>query len=588
MSFIAATHPSPSKGSGPVDPADYPATYIDILYDHAAYLRCNQGRVGPGSLKGTRVAIIGAGAAGLVAAEQLLALGADITIYEASDRAGGRLHTIYPVPGSPAAFEMGAMRVPPCEQIYGFYCTKFGIKPGGQFPDPGKVATRIIYRNKAYEWAAGGSAPAVFNNVVTGWTALAGNWTALYKLLVRPTAATLASAQTQWQAMVYPTGNLGPEQGLSGISFYTGLAECFVEHYADYGLTAPWTGDDFELFGALGVGSGGFGPLYSVNFAEIARLVINGLETDQQFYPGGMQKLVDGFLDCAPDAARPDLRIRDCIRYDTRVIAIEYSLDPVRRVLVLAERDSSEFDQVIVATTNRSIQVDMNLTDGGPGVIPEAVDSALRELHLMNSSKLFVLTRSKFWQAPGVSLPSNIQSDTLTRGLYCLDYTPETPHEGYGVVLISYTWGDDSTKYLALADPAERLDACLRALEACAGDFVAALRPEILPEHTRMIDWQLERNYFGAFKLNLPGQDGYNQRLYSHFLGARDLFFAGDSIGWCGGWIESALQAGMNAACAVVNQNLGPEGLYANSPMSQTPAPYTYGPLLAVRSTRQS
>jgi len=73
--------------------------------------------------------------------------------------------------------------------------------------------------------------------------------------------------------------------------------------------------------------------------------------------------------------------------------------------------------------------------------------TAVQELHLMNSSKLFVLTTNKFWKSVG--MPQNIQTDGLVRGLYCLDY----PHSDHGVVLVSYTWGDDSTKYIAIKDP---------------------------------------------------------------------------------------------------------------------------------------
>ncbi len=592
MSFISRVDPagqsstSKSKTQASLDPADYPATYIDILYDHAAYLRANNGRIASGSLGGIRVAVVGSGAAGLIAAYQLIAQGAEVTIYESTDRAGGRLCTEYPIAGEAAAFELGAMRVPPCEQLFNYYTGQFGIQPGGQFPDPGKVDTRIIYRNQAYDWPAGQPPPTVFANVTTGWNALAGDWMKVYALLVKPTPATLAAAQQQWQQWVYSPSGLGPEQGYSGISFYTGLAECFVENYGQYGLSQPWSGDDFELFGALGVGSGGFGPLYSVNFAEIARLVVNGLESDQQFYPGGMQQLVDGFTNTAPDPNRPDVTVGSRIRYLSRVIDVQTTLDPPEAVFVATASDSEAFDAVILATTTRSMQVDMNITDAGKGLIPQAVLSAVRQLHLMNSSKLFVLTKTKFWQQPGSQLPSNIQADGLVRGLYCLDYYPGTPYEGYGVVLISYTWGDDSTKYLGLSDPSERLEACLRALETCAGDFVSALRPQIIPEHTRLIDWQLERDFFGAFKLNQPGQDQYNQRLYDHFLTGKDVFLAGDSVGWCGGWIESALQSGMNAACAVTQQFVGPQGMYANSPMTQTPAQYDYGPRLALRVKR--
>jgi tryptophan 2-monooxygenase len=585
MPFISRVAPATSTNVS-VDPADYPAAYVDTLYDYAAYLRNNLGRIAHGSMRGVRVAIVGSGAAGLISAYQLIALGADVTIYEADDRAGGRLCTVYPIPGTAAAFEMGAMRVPPCEQLFNYFARQFGVSPGGQFPDPGKVDTRIIYRNTAYDWPAGQQPPNVFDSVTKGWNALANQWMEIYQLLVKPTPHSLHLAQQKWQQLIYSPAAPGAEDGYSSISFYTGLAECFVENFRKYGLDKPWSGDDFELFGALGVGSGGFGPLYSVNFAEIARLVVNGLESDQQFYPGGMQQLVDGFLHAAPDPQRPSVQLRNCIRYRSRVTDVEKGLDPPNPVRVTTADDSVHFDAVILATTTRSMQVDMNITDQGSRLIPEAVGSAVRQLHLMNSSKLFVLTKSKFWQRPGTHLPSNIQADGLVRGLYCLDYYPSTPYQGYGVVLISYTWGDDSTKYLGLADPAERVRACLRSLETCAGDFVSALRPEIMPEHTRMIDWQLERNFFGAFKLNLPGQDQYNQRLNNHFLSARDVFLAGDSVGWCGGWIESALQSGMNAACAVARQFLGDAALFPGSPMTQSPATFDYGPRLAVQARR--
>jgi tryptophan 2-monooxygenase len=532
-------------------------------------------------MDGHSVAIVGAGAAGLLAAYQLMQLGADVTLFEASDHAGGRLDTIYPIPGEPVAFEMGAMRVPPCEQLFNYYTAQFGIRPGGQFPDPGKVDTRIIFRNHAYDWPAGKNPPEIFNNVSMGWGNLANQYTGIYNLLVKPTPESLDQAKQAWQTLAYNADGLGPERGYSTISFYQGLVEAFVENYSQYGLKAPWTGDDFELFAALGVGSGGFGSLYSVNFAEIARLIINGLEGDQQFYPGGMQQLVQALLDSTPDSSRPSLQLGACIKYGQRAKSIEVLPGTPAKVAIHRDAGCDSFDAVIVATTTRSMQVDMNLTDQKDSVLPQAVSSAVRELHLMNSSKLFVLTKTKFWQNPDKPLPSNIQADTLVRGLYCLDYYPDTPFEGYGVVLISYTWGDDSTKYLALQDPVTRLEACLRSIEHCAGEFVAALRSEILYDHIQMIDWQYEPNYFGAFKLNQPGQDQYNQRLYSHFLTGKSVFLAGDSVGWCGGWIESALQSGMNAASAVAQQLMGESALFPDSPMTQTADLYDYGPYLS-------
>ncbi|MET7419721.1 FAD-dependent oxidoreductase [Dactylosporangium sp. NPDC005555] len=542
-------------------------TFVDVLYDHTGYLEANGGRLGPaGSLSGRSVAVVGAGMAGLAAAYLLDQQGAKVTIYEASERAGGRVRSLHPVPGDPAIFEMGAMRVPPSEQLFNHYAAQFGIKPYGQFPDPGKVNTGIIFQNKTYDWAAGLKAPAIFDNVSAGWDALAGYWMQhVGNNLADP--ARFPVAQDNWQSLIYPSTPAGPEQGYSQISFYQGLVQAFVENPGRWN-TKQWTAQDFALFGALGLGSGGFGPLYQVNFAEIARLVVNGLETDQQFYPSGLGGIADGFVQ----------RLRNSqIQFRTKVTGVAQTGD---RPTVTFQPPSTtgpeqaRFDAVVVATTTRAMEVDMGISSSPEWLLPSATGTALREIHLMNSSKLFVLTKKKFWK--GTDLPQNIQTDGLCRGLYCLDY----PDSDYGVVLISYSWGDDSTKYIALRNARQRLDTLLDSLTPGSPQFVRALREQIVPEKTTMIDWQMEQQYYGAFKLNYPGQDTENANLYHQFLdrSPAGIYLAGDSVGWCGGWIEGALQTGVNAAAAVAQRVAGQGGLFPNNPMTQASDRYSYGP----------
>ena len=109
-----------NRSAGPSsDPT--PLTYVDILYDHAGYLKTNNGMLGSGNLAGASVGIIGAGAAGLCAAYLLMKMGVLVTIYEASSSAGGRICSIHPVTGDPAVFELGAMRVPPSEQLFQYF-----------------------------------------------------------------------------------------------------------------------------------------------------------------------------------------------------------------------------------------------------------------------------------------------------------------------------------------------------------------------------------------------------------------------------------------------------------------------------------
>lgn len=181
------------------------------------------------------------------------------------------------------------------------------MKSGGQFPDPGKVPTSIVYQNQTYSWPAGGKPPRIFDNVSAGWDNFAGGFTPIIANLADPTK--FHEVRQAWQELVYLPNTPGPERSYSAISFYQGLVEAFVENADKYGC-APWTEDDFSLFGALGLGSGGFGPLYSVNFAEIIRLIVNGLETDQQFYPGGLDAFINGFVNRLKIGGKATVRLQ--------------------------------------------------------------------------------------------------------------------------------------------------------------------------------------------------------------------------------------------------------------------------------------
>ncbi len=573
MSFI----PSRPEGKA-LGATDQPLSYVDILYDHVGYLENNGGVIGKSnSMSGRSVGIVGAGPAGLVAAHQLTQLGASVTVFESSNRVGGRVRSDRPAGSNDGAiFEMGAMRVPPSERIFGYYAKQVGMSHQ-PFPDPGKpnVPTKIVFQNVAYDYSAS-SPPPMFKNVSDGWGAFVSMLETNVGNLLKD-CTDFDQAQQAWQKLIYQPTGAGPEQSYSLISFYQGLVQAFVENASQFNCT-PWTEKDFALFGALGLGSGGFGPLYQVNFAELCRLVVNGLESDQQLYVNG--------LDALPKWLEQQLN--QPVSFNTTVTGV-YGATGGNQVQIesvgAGGATVAYFDAAIVATTNRSMQIDMGITESarGPLDFPDDVNSSLRELHLMNSSKLFVLTKTKFW---GNGIPQNIQTDGLVRGLYCLDY----PNTNHGVVLVSYTWGDDSTKLIAIKDPAERLNILLQSLEGIDPEidkFVAVLRSEQVHKDPKdpkkklfpqMIDWQEEEHYYGAFKLNYPGQDGRNQSTYYQYQNPdRKVILAGDSVGWCGGWIEGALQTGMNAACGAVKTVVGASGLGPKNPTDHNPN-YDYGP----------
>jgi tryptophan 2-monooxygenase len=237
-----------------------------------------------------------------------------------------------------------------------------------------------------------------------------------------------------------------------------------------------------------------------------------------------------------------------------------------------------EASAVIVATTTRSMEITLGLTRPGSAIAPDRVKDALRDLHMIDSSKMFIRTGTKFWLdargGPIPGIPQNIQTDELPRGVYCLDY-PQTDN---GVVLMSYTWGDDSDKLLGLDVPTRfrKFKEVLGRINPRFAEGPVPVGGEILS-----IDWEAEPYYYGAFKLQYPGQEPAIHAAYYQFLSVLDpsadagVYLAGDGVSWSGGWTEGALQTGLNAACAAARRLGGT--LPPHSPLTQDPHRHHYG-----------
>ena len=77
------------------------------------------------------------------------------------------------------------------------------------------------------------------------------------------------------------------------------------------------------------------------------------------------------------------------------------------------------------------------------------------------------------------------------------------------------------------------------------------------------VEWQSNPHFNGAFKLSQPGQDQYVHDMFFDFQKALDAgadtgcYIAGDCVAWTSGWVEGALQTGLNAAAGVIKSLRG-------------------------------
>ncbi len=305
------------------------------------------------------------------------------------------------------------------------------------------------------------------------------------------------------------------------------------------------------------------------------------MEKNQKQIDEGIEKLAECFYRHKVDTPNARISLQDlgAVRLNSRVSHIEFGKagKPIITALSSAtgKEERKEYPAVIVATTTRAMQV-MGLTLRSTetcDVLSEKVKEALRNLYMINSSKLFIRTRTKFWLNSSDRIPANIQTEEMPRAIYLLDY-PQTEN---GVVCVSYTWEDDSVRLLGL-EPEERF----RIFKKCIDNTCPALGRNLVAVNGEIIsiDWQAEPFYYGAFKLQLPGQDQNLRHAYYQFQSVlaphldRGVYLAGDGVSWTGGWIEGALHTGINAACAVAKR-LGAE-LPAGSPLEQNPHRYRY------------
>jgi tryptophan 2-monooxygenase len=590
----------------------------DFMYDAWLSYLDQQGKAIGTVPANTLVAVIGAGCSGMCAALELQRAGCAVTVFEQDSSVGGRarsnrfLNDQYDDEA-----ELGAMRFPPTEFILDHYLRKTGLVPGGlcslpDFPDPGSqnppISTFLCYQGEAELWQPPNAPPPDFNTVSAGWSALMSNG------VTQGGQTLFQSAGTITQALA--AGNVGAATGywqeyinrFGSMTFYSVMYELFsgngISGYDIPGGTA-WTPDDFTRFGELGVGSGGFGPLYPISFLDIFRLIVNELETTQKFLqPNPSTGLTAGIRSVPLAFAQEFQSLGGSIFVNTAISTIERStLDPPNPFTLYDAVGNSygPFAKVIVATTTRAMELTLNLTNYTPvPLVAVETAQAIMRTHIVSSNKVAVLI-ANFW-ANNPSAPRVLLTDNMLHQVYTLDYTPAgaQQEDPTGVCFISYVWDDDAIKQQSLtsgqyegpADNQSIYTALINQLLRSSNSDVVAWAQNLLPlnsdytDYIQFEEWQSNPYFGGAFKLSQPGQDLYVQQMFFDYLKCVNwndladsgLYIAGDCIAWTSGWVEGGLQTALNAACGVIVSAGGTVNTDENghSPLTIDAARYNY------------
>jgi monoamine oxidase len=469
----------------------------------------------------SRVAIIGAGAAGLAAAYELARVGIEPIVYEISDRIGGRLYS-YRFPGDPHAIaELGAMRFPSTAHVFFHYLKAFELRTQ-TFPDPLVVPTVLYFKGHRHLCLNKEDLPSPLQRV-------AQKWTALVDLLIPKEQRDCTDPEIYrafWQEQIDQYAN---------VTFYQAL------------ISHGWDSGEIDLFGSLGLGTGGFDSLYSVSFLEFLRILRHRWERDQQLVEGGAEQIAAQLWKNRRDCRHfGSISVSDINNGRWRPGVRAISLD--RQQIRICDCSGAEdrFDAAILTCALPAIETGIAV---GPGIFSPEVTKAIRSSHHVRSSKIFVRTREAFWKN-NPCFPRCAITDEVTRGTYLFDFE----NTKSGVVCLSYTWEDASQKFLSLK-PEQQVDVCLEAIERILGaEYFRSRIEEVIT-----ISWEQMPHYHGAFKLAYPGQYAEETGLFLQNRAAvptedRGVYLAGDGVSFSGGWVEGALQTGIQAAISAISR----------------------------------
>lgn len=510
----------------------------------------------PKDMLGTEVAVIGAGASGIIAAYELMKLGLKPVIYEAA-RFGGRLRSV-PFEGSPGIVaELGGMRFPASSRGFFHYLDQMGCKTRA-FPNPLTAAagsTVIDLEGQTVFARSLADLPPAYQDIAQAYAQALKDQASFPDLQAAIAARDIGQIKALWNPLVAAWDDR---------TFYDFIAGSEAFRRLDF--------QHREIFGQVGFGTGGWDSDFPNSMLEILRVNLLGLDDQQHLVEGGVEQLLWRLWRASPPSTHWPEGTSLCSLHGgatmSRAIAIGRGGDGVLRV---TDQWGCERAYAAVLATCQSHLLTTAI-DTDERLFSQKIWMALDRTRYMQAAKTFVLTDRPFWKdidpATGRPLMSMTLTDRLTRGTYFFDHGDDQP----GVICLSYAWMTDALKVLPHAAE-KRVELALKAL--------AKIYPGVdIASHIRSapicVSWEADANFLGAFKGALPGHYRYNHRIYGHFMqdhlpeAERGLFLAGDGVSWTPAWVEGAVQTGLNAVWGILHHlggaspaaNPGPGDLY--------------------------
>jgi len=429
---------------------------------------------------------------GLAAALELEHVGHDVTIIEARDRVGGRVHTQRGSDGTPIA-EAGAGRIPRSHHWTLDYIGRMGLALRPLYP-PGLTNLAFINGQRwrldpDTELARAVALPE--NERALGYAGLIKSY------LLDNVDRLLAAGGRDTPA--WPPEQLADLDRLS-----------LPDHLTERGLSQA----------AIKLLTLGAFPI------EISPLMLSRVLTH---YDRDGLSIIENGNDSLPQAIAA--RLRGDILLGTPIVAVSQFPDRVEVAVVRDGQTTTMAADALICTIPYSVLPTVQFE---PQLSP-AKQQILAEMRYVKVVKVAFRMRSRFWEADQLS--GFAQLDTGAE-----IWSPQWPGNGDRGVLQLYQQGDRAAEMDALSEP----DRMRWALEGIAQVFPGAERHI---EECVSYSWQLDPWSRGAYGIPNPGDLFRWKGRLAEPEGR--IHFAGEHTSEYPAWIEGALRSGHRAASEV-------------------------------------
>ncbi|WP_373516119.1 flavin monoamine oxidase family protein [Persicitalea sp.] len=518
-----------------------------------------------GDKKGKKIAIVGAGMAGLTAAYELSRMGHEVVIFEASERVGGRAFTAR---HNDQYHEYGAMRFPKEHDHTRYYATLCGLHFATFINHHGDEDTFYFIKGircRQSEWNSKLIAELRLSEnelkIIHEGPIEPGKGPQLLNLLAFPLENTIREIENNEFDLRAILGK-GPMTHRIREFDKMSLGQ-YLRTYLD-------TPDALELIGTITGLEDFYDRAVSMfireEFVARDRLKTQGIDPGMDEIVGGTDLLSKILAEKVSDQGVT-------IHLKHEVFAINNQGNHIRLEVRKRGRDENQEELAydfpfVICTAPFPVVRRMKLTG-----VSDGKRRAIRNISYASSTKVLIFTSNRFWENttyrikggasqfdlvnsqlyyPSYNAPMNkalpsqmkasfLQINTVDKGVS--QAKPEKP----GVLVGSYCWGPDAVRLGALPSK-ER--------EKLVVDCVATVHPEILEpgmvQKTASICWDTAPWAGGAFSFMKPGE---LPLYYEDAIKPEgNLLFAGEHCSIDNGWIQGAITSSLSAVRHIVQQ----------------------------------